>query len=204
MEIVARGAEAVLYHEGNYLVKKRIKKGYRLDILDKDIRKFRTRREGRLMERAFHVIPVPNIFEVNERDMTIKMKFIKGDKLSETLDEYSDKKRTVVCKLIGKQVALLHNKDIIHGDLTTSTMILKKTKLYFIDFGLGFIDPKIEHKAVDLHLLKQALESKHYLHYINSFNSVLDEYRKYAKEGKQVLDRFDRVEERGRYKRKGL
>ena len=40
--------------------------------------------------------------------------------------------------------------------------ILKNGKVYFIDFGLGFFSNKTEDKAVDLHLLKQALESKHY------------------------------------------
>lgn len=202
MEIVARGAEGILFHEGERLVKKRIKKGYRLEELDSEIRRFRTRREGRLMERASKLISVPRVFSINERDMIIKMEFIKGEKLSEKLDSFDEKKRIAVCNLIGKNVALLHNKDIIHGDLTTSNMILKKDKLYFIDFGLGFIDSKAEHKAVDLHLLKQALESKHYENFESSFSAVLEGYKKFSKEYKKIISRFNQVEERGRYKRK--
>ena len=47
--------------------------------------------------------------------------------------------------------------------LTTPTndMIYDK-KIYLIDFGLSLYSNKPEDKAVDLHLLKQALESKHY------------------------------------------
>ena len=203
MEIINRGAEAIIYREGEYLIKERVKKGYRLEALDNDIRKFRTRREARIMEKAAKIIPVPKIISFSERDMKIKMKFIKGDKLSEKLDKYSEEKRIDICKLIGKQVAHLHNRDIIHGDLTTSNMILKRDKLYFIDFGLSFIDTKVEHKAVDLHLLRQALESKHHWYFESSFNSVLYGYKKSCREYKHIIERFYKVEERGRYKRKG-
>ena len=41
-------------------------------------------------------------------------------------------------------------------------MILVEDKIYFIDFGLGYISNKTEDKAVDLHLLKHALEAKHF------------------------------------------
>src|SRR4030042_1167648 len=71
------------------------------------------------------------------------------------LDERLRKSRTKTeAKIIQK---LSH---IINGDLTTSNMILNPdNKLYFIDFGLSFHSNKIEDKAVDLHLLKQALNA---------------------------------------------
>ena len=81
-------------------------------------------------------------------------------------------------------------------------MILKKDKLYFIDFGLSYIDSKIEHKAVDLHLIKQAIESKHYKHFEKSFKAIMDEYQKQADNSKEILERFNVVELRGRYKHK--
>ena len=130
--------------------------------------------------------------------MTIDMEFIEGKKLSEHLDSFQDKVRLKVCNLIGSQVAILHDNDIIHGDLTTSNMILNE-ELYFIDFGLGFEDPKAENKAVDLHVLKQALESKHYKHFESSFKEVLRGYAK-SKNFEKTIKRFHKVESRGRYK----
>ncbi|GAI82492.1 unnamed protein product, partial [marine sediment metagenome] len=106
-----------------------------------------------------------------------------GKKLSDHLEKLNYK---AICRQIGNSIAKLHDADIIHGDLTTSNMILvgeptgkgasapssKKNiisnkkhiggDLYFIDFGLGFISNRIENKAVDLHLIKQALEAKHF------------------------------------------
>ncbi|MCX6749275.1 MAG: hypothetical protein NTW17_00835 [Candidatus Pacearchaeota archaeon] len=75
----------------------------------------------------------------------------------------------------------------------------KSFKIFFIDFGLGFISPKIEDKAVDLHLLKQALEAKHFTHWYELFNEVLKGYS-FSKNSKQVLKQLKKVEARGRYK----
>ena len=102
---------------------------------------------------------------------------------------------------IGEKVAILHNNQIIHGDLTTSNMILNK-EIYFIDFGLSFFSRKIEDKAVDLHLLKEALESKHSKIWKKSYRTALGSYTKKAVDGKEVLKRIKVVEKRGRYKGK--
>ena len=74
-------------------------------------------------------------------------------------------------------------------------------KIYLIDFGLGFHSHKIEDKAVDLHLLRQALESKHYKHYENSYKGVLEGY-KICNNYSDIIKRLEAVEKRGRYKRK--
>jgi Kae1-associated kinase Bud32 len=78
--------------------------------------------------------------------------------------------------------------------------IEKEKKVYFIDFGLGFHSSKIEDKAVDLHLLRQALEAKHFKNWEILFKEVLKGYSEY-KDSKKVLERFKAVERRGRYKR---
>ena len=201
MKPLARGAEALLFLENNNIIKERIKKNYRIDPLDNKIRKSTTRQEVRLLEKASALIPVPKIISFDENSFKIIMEFIEGKKLSEELDSFTDLKREEVCKQIGRQTAILHNNDIIHGDLTTSNMILS-SKLYFIDFGLGCISTKIEDKAVDLHLLKQALESKHYRHFRDSFNFVLEGYRELSNNYKEIIERLDKVEKRGRYKTK--
>ena len=76
---------------------------------------------------------------------------------------------------------------------------LGEVKVYFIDFGLGYISKKIEDKAVDIHLLKQALEAKHFKNWEVLFKSFLKGYSK-SKDYKEVIERLKKVEARGRYK----
>ena len=102
---------------------------------------------------------------------------------------------------LGKKIAILHNNNIIHGDLTTSNFIYND-KIYFIDFGLSFETDKVEDRAVDLHLLKQALESKHYQIWEECFKEALKAYEKESKHGKEVIQRLELVEKRVRYKHK--
>lgn len=196
-KIIGRGAEAILTRDGKNLIKKRIPKTYRLPALDERLRKSRTKKEAKLLEKASKIIPVPKIISVNEKTKEIKMEFLNGKKLSDNLDNL--KNATAVCKKIGQNIAKLHDADIIHGDLTTSNMILIKDKIYFLDFGLGFESNKIEDKAVDLHLIKQALEAKHFKHFQKFFNAILDGYR-LSKNASATLKRLEAVEKRGRYK----
>jgi len=80
-------------------------------------------------------------------------------------------------------------------------MILRE-KIYFIDFGLGFISQKVEDKAVDLHLMRQALQSKHHKHFQESFDAVMGGYKEEIKDFKAIEARLAKVEMRGRYKQK--
>src|SRR3989344_5659860 len=161
-KIISRGAEAILYLKDKHLVKERIKKNYRLNEIDSKLRKYRTRSETKLLEKSASLIDVPKVINFSDKDMKIVMEHIKGYLLKDIINSLDNRKLKEILINVGTQIALLHDNDIIHGDLTTSNMILKDNKVYFIDFGLGFISNKIEDKAVDLHLLKQALQSKHY------------------------------------------
>lgn len=201
MRIIGKGAEAVLYLTDNKLVKERIKKGYRIEALDIKIRKSCTRKEYKLLVKASALINVPRVLEFCDKEMKITMEFIDGQLFRDILDEIHNKKRIELCGRLGQDIALLHDNNIIHGDLTTSNFILKDDKIYFIDFGLGFVSHKVEDKAVDLHLLRQALESKHYKHFEESFRAVLEGYKK-SRNYKDVIERLEKVEKRGRYKKK--
>ncbi|MEM4245110.1 MAG: KEOPS complex kinase/ATPase Bud32 [Candidatus Nanoarchaeia archaeon] len=202
-KVIGRGAEAILYLENGKVIKERIKKGYRHRDIDLRIRKSCTRREHKLLVSASSLINVPRVFEFSDSTMRIVMEFVEGKTLRDILDDMPKKERLVLCEHLGKSIALLHDANIIHGDLTTSNFILKDGKIFFIDFGLGFFSTKIEDKAVDLHLLRQALESKHYKHFEECFEAVIQGYVKTSLHGKAVLERFVAVEKRGRYKRKG-
>lgn len=198
-KLIAHGAEAKLFRFENRLVKERIKKSYRLKQIDEKIRKFRTKREAKMLQKLDFV---PKVLDVDDKKKIIEMDFIDGKLVKNILDKLSTKKREEICRKIGENIAKLHNLDIIHGDLTTSNFIFNK-KVYFIDFGLSFVSNRIEDKAVDLHLLKQALESKHYRHFEECFDFVLDGYKK-VKDFEKIINRLGKVESRGRYKRKSL
>jgi TP53 regulating kinase and related kinases len=198
-EIIQQGAEAIILKEGNEIIKKRIKKSYRIKELDDKIRRQRTRSESKLLEKASKIISIPRIVKTDDKQMEISMEFIKGKKLSDELNSFPLKEQQQICFQIGQSIAKLHDKDIIHGDLTTSNTILKGKEVYFVDFGLGFNSHRIEDKAVDIHLIKQALEAKHFKHWEILFQSIKEGY-KYSKDSKKTLEQLEKVEKRGRYK----
>ena len=198
-KIIQQGAEAIILKNKNYVIKKRLKKSYRIKELDEKIRKLRTRSEAKLLEKASKIINIPKLLASNEKTKEISLEFIDGKKLSEYLDKFTLEKQKKILNKIGKSVGKLHNAQIIHGDLTTSNMILKENKVYFIDFGLGLISHKFEDKAVDLHLLKEALEAKHFKHWKELFKAFSKEYKK-SKDSEKVFERLKQVEKRGRYR----
>ncbi len=197
-KIIQQGAEAQIILDKDIIKKRRVKKSYRLPELDEKIRKQRTKKEAKLLEKASKLVPIPKILRINEKTKEIDMEFIEGKKLSEHLNSLN---YLQISNQIGKQIAILHDNNIIHGDLTTSNMILsnKNNQLYFIDFGLGFSSHRIEDKAVDLHLIKEALEAKHFGIAKQCFNAILEGY-KTSKNYLKVIERLKKVEKRGRYK----
>ncbi len=197
-KLIARGAEAVIIKKNNKIIKKRVKKKYRIKEIDEKLRKLRTRAESRVLKKLEGEINVPKIYKTDENKKQIVMDFIKGKILSENLGKFDLKKQKEICKKIGKIIGKLHEKNIIHGDLTTSNMILNEDKIYLIDFGLYFYSKKKEDKAVDLHLFKQALESKHFQNWKKLYQNFISGYD--SKEKKQVLNQLEKVEKRGRYK----
>ncbi|KAG8892648.1 serine/threonine-protein kinase bud32, partial [Tulasnella sp. 417] len=85
-------------------------------------------------------------------------------------DDYLSKNQLApetIMKLIGRELAKMHAVDIIHGDLTTSNMMLRKSsgtdeiELVLIDFGLSYQSGLVEDKAVDLYVLERAFASTH-------------------------------------------
>ncbi|HLC95763.1 MAG TPA: KEOPS complex kinase/ATPase Bud32 [Candidatus Nanoarchaeia archaeon] len=192
--IIGSGAEAVILLDKN-VVKDRIKKNYRISEIDDKLRKSRTKREAKILKKLEQIeFPSPRLIKTDDLEK-IEMEFIGGKKLRDILNVKNYRK---LMNKLGEKIAVLHNNGIIHGDLTTSNFLVKGNVTYFIDFGLSFFDVNAEHKAVDLHLLKQALESKHFA-LKDAFQEVLKGYQK-AKDYAKVMERFEKVESRGRYK----
>ncbi|MBS3093452.1 Kae1-associated serine/threonine protein kinase [Candidatus Pacearchaeota archaeon] len=196
-KLIQTGAEAEIYQDKNNILKKRVEKSYRIKEIDEKIRKYRTRHEAKILEKLSKVIAVPKVIKVDEDKKEITMEFIEGLKLSENFEKINFEKTAIE---IGKTIGKMHDQDIIHGDLTTSNMLLYKNKVFFIDFGLSYHSHKIEDKAVDLHVLKQALEAKHYKISEILITIILKNYN--AKQCKEILEKLKKVEARGRYKDK--
>lgn len=197
-KLIAQGAEAKLFLEDGKIIKERFSKSYRIKEIDDKLRGFRSRREAKILQKLEIInFPSPKLIKSDGIE-TISISRIEGKLVKDVL-EISDYKK--LCEEIGKKVAILHNNLIIHGDLTTSNMILGK-EINFIDFGLSFFSEKSEDRAVDLHVLKEALESKHYKIWEDAFKHFLGAYGKEAKNSGETLKRLEAVEKRGRYRAK--
>ena len=196
-KLIAQGAEAKIFLSDEIINKDRIPKSYRHPQLDKQIRTRRTRSEAKILTKALAInAQVPKV--LNTEKFSIQIEYIDGDRLSETLNNYPEEKQFNTMKQLGKQTALLHKNDLIHGDLTTSNTILKNETVFIIDFGLGFVSTKLEDKAVDLHLIKQALEAKHFQNHEDLFKHFCKGYK--WEDADKILERLIAVERRGRYK----
>ncbi len=198
MKLIAQGAEAKLYKDKDVLIKERIQKSYRISEIDNKLRKSRTRREAKILKKLQELhFSSPELIKTDEKE-NITMQYVQGEKLSAILEKQD---YLSLMKEIAQKVSILHNNEIIHGDLTTSNILLEK-EIVIIDFGLSFFSKRVEDKAVDLHLFRQALESKHHTIWEECFSTFLQEYKGKAKESKEILDRFEQVENRGRNKKK--
>ena len=211
--LIKKGAEANLYladwHSRKIVMKKRLAKKYRPKILDEQIRIYRTIHEPQLMHEAKKAgVPTPTIFLVDIKNATIIMEFIEGKQVKQLLGEIAENERQSLCLKIGELIGRLHENGIIHGDLTTSNMIMtKEGKIFFVDFGLGEKTKELEARGVDLHLMKRALQSTHFRFTEESFNAIIRGYTKVvgSETAKNILEKIREIERRGRYvaERKG-
>lgn len=114
---------------------------------------------------------------------------------------------------IGHVVGTMHCNHIIHGDLTTSNLLLvgkpEDCCIAVIDFGLASIDETAEDKGVDLYVLERALISTH-PSTEPLFEAILSSYREAYVSGSggkgnrggavadEVLRKLDEIRMRGR------
>jgi bifunctional N6-L-threonylcarbamoyladenine synthase / protein kinase Bud32 len=194
-ELLDNGAEAVVYleegHEGKkVLVKERVPKVYRHKEIDEMIRKERNRTEARLMSEARRSgVSTPIIYDVE--DFKLQMQYIEGVPIKYLITpEISEK--------VGELVGKLHNSGIVHGDLTTSNLLLAGERLYLLDFGLAYFDKGLEARGVDVHVLFQTFESTHSAH-----EALMEAFKKgYQRtfiESEGVLKRVEEIKKRARY-----
>ena len=203
MKLVNRGAEASIFL-GSYLgrkcvVKVRGRKPYREKTLDGRIIRERIRVECNLLSRAKKAgVRTPVIWKIDLNAGTIVMEFIGGKTLKRQLLEDCGTGAEKLCSEMGKEIAKLHSSGLVHGDLTTSNIILHGGKLVFLDFGLGEISQKIESKAVDLLVLRKTFAATHF-RMMEKWKAVEDAYARGFGGAGAVLRRMKEVEARARY-----
>lgn len=203
--VLYQGAEAKIiqstYLGYNVVKKQRVHKRYRINEIDNYLIQTRTKEEAKVIGLArTKGVSVPIIYDVDLQKGCITFEYVQGERVKDIFDNLSKEKKRWLCEIIGKQIGLLHNAEIIHGDLTTSNMILREEKVYFIDFGLSEINAEIEARGVDLHLLMEAMESTH-SKYTSFFRFVWDGYcETYTEDTKLVKQKIDDIIKRGRYR----
>ena len=216
-EIIRQGAEARIYNSTllgrQSIVKERFKKAYRHPVLDDKLTNKRMLQEVRSMLRCRKVgIRTPVVYFVDQESHSIFMEEIQDsstarDFINECLSANKQAQLEALSSQIGAMIAKMHKIDVIHGDLTTSNMLMSTnetsntgpTDLVLIDFGLSFISSLTEDKGVDLYVLERAFLSTH-PKTENFFQIILDSYVKSygSKKATEIIKKLDEVRMRGR------
>ena len=125
---------------------------------------------------------------------TIVMEQVKGKLLTQNLTEETLQKA-------GRIVGKLHTSGIMHGDLTTSNMILREedSTCVLIDFGLAQVNSEIEQRGVDIHVLYQTLESTAPVDADALKTAFASGYSETFSGAADVIAREHEIELRGRY-----
>jgi len=188
-----RGAEAVITISGANAEKRRVSKRYRATDLDKRLIAERTRAEARMIAAARKAgVPTPVMSDITTD--SIRMEYVEGTLLTQNLS------RTTVHEA-GRMVGKLHTAGIMHGDLTTSNLILRTGggRCVLIDFGLSQVTPEIEQRGVDIHVFFQTLESTAPDRAAFLKTAFIAGYTETFKGAGDVIQREHEIGQRGRY-----
>jgi TP53 regulating kinase-like protein len=206
METVALGAESVIYRINQWgralALKWRKSKPYLLEEIDSLLRRTRTARECKALTAARTLgIRTPAVYSLDLNECAFIMDFIDGIQLKQYAEENPLADVRPLCEEFGRALARLHLGGIVHGDPTTSNVIVdKKRRLWFVDFGLSEMNATVEMKGVDLHLVRRALETTHWNQQEEMLDAVLEGYRALSgKDAESVFTRMGEIRERGRY-----
>ncbi|HUH99641.1 MAG TPA: Kae1-associated kinase Bud32 [Nitrososphaerales archaeon] len=210
MKLLYRGAEADVFkgdwcgHPSVYKVRNPLP--YRLPELDRLIRSQRTVHEAQIIHLCKVAgVSAPHLFHLSPSEALIVMEYLEGRRLKVELLETGLTKGRVEAlgERFGASVAKLHEAGIMHGDLTTSNVIVDGDSLSLIDFGLAIRSHRLEDQAVDLRLIKETLTgahnsvSKRFMQsLLAGYSSVLGQSRTEA-----ATKKLAEIERRGRYAR---
>ncbi len=202
-----RGAEADLFLSTlgpwDVVVKQRVRKRYRDPELDKRIRRERTAREATALHEAKKVgVRTPTVLDVDVERCSITMTWLEGGLARDDLDKMEHESSLKVFRELGRQVGLLHVNGMVHGDLTTSNIIITAGDIpYILDFGMSSRSMEAEDRGVDLHLLKRSIATSHAVDPDRYLRAVSTGYKTTAgvKEALASFRRAAEIARRGRY-----
>jgi TP53 regulating kinase and related kinases len=196
--LVKKGAEADIYITNWYgkkaITKVRAIKPYRHESLDTEIRRRRTIHEANMLSVAKTAgVLSPFVYFVDPVACEIIMEFVSGKNAKDIMNAR-------LSLQIGKFAGVLHSKNIVHGDLTTSNFIVGE-RLVLVDFGLSFYSERLEDKAVDVRLIKEIYSSAHFASFESLFENFLNGYSEIVSESgtRKILEKVSKIEARGRY-----
>ncbi|ODV78708.1 kinase-like protein [Suhomyces tanzawaensis NRRL Y-17324] len=214
-----------LPHQDKFIIKFRPRKPYRHPKIDAAITKNRTIGEVKFMAKLTKLgIKAPSVILADFPNGIIWMEYL-GKKLpngdvsslknwlwyyekvlaDESLCLGSEVQQA--CINVGLLIGKLHLNDMIHGDLTSSNILLEDSEPVLIDFGLSSYSGMAEDKAVDLYVLERAMlstHSKYSDHYVKWLLQGYEqihgskEFRSGGKKLVETLRKLDEVRLRGR------
>mmetsp|Transcript_11599 Transcript_11599/g.42422 ORF Transcript_11599/g.42422 Transcript_11599/m.42422 type:complete len:240 (+) Transcript_11599:139-858(+) len=217
-KLVSQGAEArvfeVRFLQRDALVKERFVKAYRHPALDEKLTTKRISSEARGLLKARKLgLRTPALYFVDVESRCLYMEKVQGCTVKNFLQTYASEEnapiRHALLRKVGEAIATLHDGGVIHGDLTTSNLMVEghelnvtdttnvETKLVLIDFGLSYNSTVAEDKGVDLYVLERAFRSTHAASE-DEFEHVLDGYKRTSKQWSATFNRFAEVRLRGR------
>jgi TP53 regulating kinase and related kinases len=205
-ELIARGAESVILKverwNQSFVVKWRQSKPYLLEDIDTHLRKTRTTRECKMLSVARSLgVRTPAVYAIDMSGFTILMDYIDGTQFKQLVQELPENQLETYCKEFGQSIAMLHKGDVVHGDPTTSNVLIdSKSRLWLVDFGLSEMNATVEMKGVDLHLIHRALETTHWDLQELMLDATIKGYSQVmGDDSKDILSRMEEIRERGRY-----
>lgn len=217
-ELITQGAEALVY-KTTFLtpstftaLKVRPPKPWRHPTLDKRLTRQRILAEARVLVKCKKEgVPVPAVLGLDWEAGWLAGEWIDGKTVKEAIrqrDVDDEAGLKGLLEMMGKVVGRLHSIGVVHGDLTTSNVILRPLsdsaagldgEIILIDFGLATQAQQEEDRAVDLYVLERAFGSTHPKEE-GMFGVVLDAYAGTFKGAKSTLRRLEDVRMRGRKK----
>ncbi len=205
--LLYKGAEADLHLSQlgpwEAVVKHRVKKAYRTDELDKRIRRERTVREATALREAKGAgARTPSVLDVDPESYAIIMTYVKGQMARESLDARDAPSLRKIIREVGRQMALLHVGELVHGDLTTSNIIISEgLRPFLLDFGMSRRSTEAEDMGVDIHLFQRSIAASHRVDSRSCVRALALGYKEAAGERQARLSfrKAAEIARRGRY-----
>ncbi|MFX0092806.1 MAG: KEOPS complex kinase/ATPase Bud32 [Candidatus Hodarchaeota archaeon] len=202
---IKKGAEAEII-SGTYLgldviIKHRIPKPYRHELIDHKIRNQRISTEAKTLTNARKAgVNVPSLLGIDFANYKLIIQKIPGETLAQYLTTIKEIKNSLpYLKRVGTETGKLHQAGITHGDLSPFNVLLHEQKIFLIDFGLAEFAVSYEKRATDLQTFAQTLEGLDVFHPQLLFEAFKNGYQHSAIKGETVIKQMEKISTRGRY-----